>query len=42
MRHARLLLDLTLGVLWAGVVGVTAVYLALNEDFLRAFDRWRR
>ena len=42
MKYARLALDLVAGLLWALVVAVTAAYIAINEEYLEAFDRVRR
>ena len=41
MKHARLAWDLVAGFVWSLAVAVTAAYLAINEEYLGAFDRWR-
>lgn len=41
MRHARFGWDLLAGALWGVLVAVVAGYLAVNEEYLDAVNRWR-
>ena len=42
MKHLRLLLKLVTGFLWAVLVALVSGYLALNEEYIEAFDAWRK
>ena len=42
MRHARLLLKLVTGFLWACLVAPFAWYMVMSEEYRDAFDAWRK
>ncbi|MES2572438.1 MAG: hypothetical protein V4710_20610 [Verrucomicrobiota bacterium] len=42
MRHARLLLKLTTGFLWALLVALVSGYLVWNEEWQDGFEAWRK
>jgi hypothetical protein len=42
MRHARLLLKLVTGILWALLVALVSGYLVWNEEWRDGFEDWTR
>ena len=42
MKHARLLLKLVTGFLWAVLVALVSGYLVLREEYQDGFEDWGR
>jgi hypothetical protein len=42
MKHARLLLKMVTGFFYSLVIAFVSGYIMLNEEYMRAFDEWRK